>query len=120
MLGFNSIRVAFAFDSTWGINSPPVDWTETCIVPDDQDIMSTLIPNANASTTIKANSNVLPPLLPPTVENGTCNADWPQTSTYQRFLWVVDYLISEVRPLEKYAAILGRLQLILECYLLTP
>jgi len=32
MLGFNAIRVAFAFDDTWGINSPTVNWTSTCEV----------------------------------------------------------------------------------------
>ena len=58
--------------------------------------MATLIPGADATTSIKSNSNKLPPLLPPEVEDGVCNSDWPQTSTYQRFIWVVDYLVSQV------------------------
>lgn len=97
MLGFNSIRVAFAFDDTWGINSPPVDYTGACKVPTTSAIMKTLQPGQNASTTIKSNTNSLPLLAPPTVPKGICNADWPQNSTYQRFIWVVDYLVSQVR-----------------------
>lgn len=98
MLGFNSIRVAFAFDDVGGINSPPVDWSSNvpCDVPTQTQIRSTLKPGAAATTTLEKNSNSLPPLAPPEVTNGVCNNDWPQDSTYQRFVWVVQYLISEV------------------------
>jgi len=57
--------------------------------------METLLPGTNATTTIKSNANTLPPLLPPEVPGDVCNADWP-VDTYQRFLWVIDYLISRV------------------------
>ena len=96
MLGFNSIRVAFAFDDNWGINSPVVDWTGECTVPTDTQIRKTLVPGKNASTTIKSNADTLPPLAPPDVPEGICNSDWPQKSTYDRFIWVIDYLISQV------------------------
>lgn len=96
MLGFNAVRVAFAFDNNWGINSPVVDWTGPCDVPSETAIMKTLVPGANASTTIKSNANTLPPVAPPEVPDGVCNADWPADSTYERFIWVIDYLISQV------------------------
>ena len=38
----------------------------------------------------------VPPVAPPTVPGGVCNSEWPNDSTYSRFLWVVDYLISQV------------------------
>ena len=96
MLGFNAVRVAFAFDDNWGINSPVVDWTGPCDVPTEKAIMKTLVPGKNASTTIKSNANALPELAPPDVPDGICNSDWPKDSTYQRFIWVIDYLISQV------------------------
>lgn len=96
MLGFNAVRVAFAFDDNWGINSPVVDWTGDCKVPTESQIRKSLVPGKNASTTIKSNSNTLPPLAPPDVPDGICNSDWPKDSTYQRFIWVIDYLISQV------------------------
>lgn len=95
MLGFNAIRVAFAFDDTWGINQPPVNWTQSCKVPTPSAIMNTLVPGSAATTSIKKNSNTLPPVAPPEISDGTCNADWPNDSTYARFVWVIDYLISQ-------------------------
>ena len=68
--------------------------------------MQTLLPGANATTTIKSNSNTLPPLAPPDVPNDTCNSDWP-TETYPRFIWVIDYLISQVcRPRGRHAIVM--------------
>lgn len=96
MLGFNAVRVAFAFDDNWGINSPVVDWTGECEVPTETQIRKTLVPGKNASTTIKGSADTLPPLAPPDVPKGICNSDWPKDSTYQRFIWVIDYLISQV------------------------
>lgn len=105
MLGFNAIRVAFAFDDNWGINSPVVDWTGACDVPTDTAIMKTLVPGANASTTIKSGTATLPPVAPPEVPDGICNSDWPTDSTYARFVWVIDYLISQASPFRLFTAV---------------
>ena len=120
MLGFNAVRVAFAFDDNWGINSPIVDWTGACEVPTESAIRKTLVPGKNASTTIKSNSNTLPPVAPPDVPGGICNSEWPNTSTYQRFIWVIDYLISQVCRYWRRRLIGNRAMLLLhrsECFL---
>ena len=32
MLGFNAIRLPFAFDDHWGLAQPPIDYTAPCPV----------------------------------------------------------------------------------------
>lgn len=66
--------------------------------PSKSAILDALVPvKAEGSNNINRNANDLPLLKPPTVANGTCNADWPQDSTSKRFIWVVEYLISQVQ-----------------------
>lgn len=96
MLGFNAVRVAFAFDNKWGINGPITDWTQTCEVPSETVIKQTLVPGPSALTKRPASPDVLPPMDPPEVRGGVCNTGWPQDSTYKRFLWVIDYFVSQV------------------------
>ena len=96
MLGFNSVRLPFAFDKVWGLGQPPISYTGACDVPSPTAIERTLTPSSAAQTNRTTSKNTLPPVAPPEVANGICNAELPSDSTYNRFLWVVNYFISQV------------------------
>jgi hypothetical protein len=52
------------------------------------------LPAFNA-TTLPASGAAAPPQAPPVLPAGACNAGMPATSTRDRYLWVVQYLIDE-------------------------
>ena len=66
----------------------PVSYTETCAVPDAASIEATLLPPSLPSG-LKASGLSQPPQSPPMVTDGTCNKYLPNTSTEDRFIWVM-------------------------------
>jgi len=94
-LGFNSIRLAFTFDSQLGIRSPIINYTTKCTVPEVNDIKGTLHPNSSVYSQYSVPNGWLPKNDTPAVPNGVCNADLPNNRTYDRFVWMVNYYVSQ-------------------------
>lgn len=94
-LGFNSIRLAFTFDSKLGFRSPIINYTAKCTVPDSDAIKGTLAPNASVYSTYSVPEGWLPTNDTPAIVDDVCNADLPNDETYNRFLWMCDYYISQ-------------------------
>lgn len=94
-LGFNSIRLAFTFDSKLGFRSPVINYTAKCTVPSTQAIKGTLTPNSSVYSSYIVPSGWAPTNDTPTVQNSVCNSDVPNNATYDRFIWMCNYYISQ-------------------------
>lgn len=92
-LGFNSIRLAFTFDDLFGIRCPIVNYTRTCVMPPKDVTKATLVPNATLYSNYQVPAGWQPQDSPP--DTTICNAAVPNNYTYDRFLWMCTYYISQ-------------------------
>lgn len=76
----------------------PLNLTRKCVVPSVNDIERTLIPPRLPQLPLAQNTKELPQ-APPDVEGGICNADMPDDTTVNRYLWVIQRFVEQVRPL---------------------
>ncbi|KAK9807769.1 hypothetical protein WJX72_008737 [[Myrmecia] bisecta] len=86
MMGFNMVRLEW---SQQGFLIDPVNYAHpSCKVASKADIQAALTPpGVTTSHTL--------PLAPPTIAGGVCSKDLPNTSTFDRFVWMVNYLAGQ-------------------------
>jgi hypothetical protein len=85
-LGFNAVRLAFNFDTIKG--GVRGAYNQPCRVASQDEVIAS-VSKSGTSTGVKNDA-------PPTVD-GECSADVPNDSVYNRFLYVADYMASQVR-----------------------
>jgi len=64
-------------------------------VPDTDVIKGTLAPNSSAYTNYSVPSGWLPKNDTPAIKDSVCNSDLPNNATYDRFIWMCNYYISQ-------------------------
>ena len=87
LLGFNAVRLPFSFQDLH--NLPPRDWTSQWQHPAETDLANAGIPSSRQQ---KAGHSI-PHLQssPQRHSASNCNDYLPDTSTYERFCWVVHF-----------------------------
>lgn len=89
LMGFNAVRLPFSFKDLYELN--PRDFTATCEIPTDEEIQDSVThPSIPVGEDAKIPSMVAPPSRTP----GKCNDYFPNTTTLDRFLWVVNFFAS--------------------------
>ncbi|KAK9833284.1 hypothetical protein WJX81_003097 [Elliptochloris bilobata] len=103
-LGFNAVRLPVSFSH---FADDPKNFTMECTVPPPASVAATMVPPkkpvlplSNAALPSVADVPFIPPEawtggLATSMLPGTCNADLPNDSTRNRYIWVVKYLINE-------------------------
>ncbi|KAK9817182.1 hypothetical protein WJX72_010721 [[Myrmecia] bisecta] len=89
LLGFNAVRIEWCNDL--GLSIPPEDFSFAgCVIASQSDIQTTVTPPLS---TIKTPAQL--PFAPPTVKNGVCSGDLPNTSTLDRFAYIANLFARE-------------------------
>jgi aryl-phospho-beta-D-glucosidase BglC (GH1 family) len=85
-LGFNAVRLPFSFKDLYSVQ--PRRFNVPCSsLPSLADIQSSITPPFYQN-----HGNTIPPLAsPPDRSSGQCNGYLPNDSTFNRFVWVVDF-----------------------------
>lgn len=90
LLGFNAVRLPFSFQDLHQL--APRDWSGQWTCPSETDMLKGAIPlNRN-----QPHSLPLPPLPSPPMrkQSNSCNDYLPNSSTYDRYCWVVHFFAS--------------------------
>eukprot|EP00891_Asterochloris_glomerata_P000143 jgi/Astpho2/143/fgenesh1_pg.00004_%23_47_t len=91
MMGFNAVRIEWSWD---GLNTAPIDFTGACTVATTAQIQATITPPSDAPTLL-ATSGATLPMAPPNVTSDVCNANMPNDSTFNRYVWLVWQMCGE-------------------------
>lgn len=84
LLGFNAVRLPFSFKDL--VELKPKSFVRACNIPTARDVAASVV---RPGTPIPA---VIPPLpYPPHRTQGQCNSYLPNTTTWDRFKWVVSF-----------------------------
>ena len=85
LLGFNAVRLPFSFENLFG-GVPPKSFTQSC-----NTLTQSAIVTATTDPSVTASGQ--PPLLsnPSTQTPGICNSDLPNSSVFDRFLYVIRF-----------------------------
>lgn len=84
LLGFNAVRLPFSFSDLQGLKPKP--FTQTCVMPTDAEIARSVTPPGKT-----APASIKPLPYPPHRVAGQCNGYLPNTTTWDRFKWVVSF-----------------------------
>ncbi|MBA2727273.1 MAG: cellulase family glycosylhydrolase [Parachlamydiaceae bacterium] len=86
LLGFNAVRLPFSFKDLYNLS--PRNYVTSCQIPSLTAIQNSV---TNPSVPVDPN-NIIPPMIaPPTRVAGQCNDYFPNDTTLNRFLWVVNF-----------------------------
>ena len=92
-MGFNAARLEW---NVAGLKAPPKSvTTDDCDIATAADIESSMLPPSSVGTP-KPSGNPILPQDPPAITDGVCNSDLPTTSTTDRFVYMANYLCSQV------------------------
>lgn len=92
MMGFNAVRIEWSVD---GLAATPKTFsTDSCHIATTADIRSSMLPPTTADTPQPTGTPTLPE-DPPTIPKGVCSADLPNTSTQDRYVYLVHYLCEQ-------------------------
>ena len=86
LLGFNAVRLPFSFKDIYDL--PARNYTQNCTVATQQAIQQNV---TNPSVPVPPSKTIPPMIYAPTRKPGMCNDYIPNTSTLDRFLWVINF-----------------------------
>lgn len=86
LLGFNAIRLPFSFKDLYDL--APRNYASSCQIPSQSTIQASV---TNPSQPVPSTATIPPMIAPPTRVAGKCNDYVPNTSTLDRFVWVVNF-----------------------------
>lgn len=93
-MGFNAARLEW---NVAGLEASPKSvTTDNCDIATAADIESSMLPPSSVGTPQPTGNPTLPQ-DPPAINDGICSSDLPTTSTTDRFVYMADYLCSQVR-----------------------
>ncbi len=92
-MGFNAARLEW--NAAGLAASPKTVSTSNCGTASTADIESSLLPPTSTDTPQPTGNPTLPQ-APPTVTGETCSSDLPTSSTTDRYVYMVNYLCSQV------------------------
>ncbi len=97
MMGFNAARIEWSVD---GLATAPKEFTTAdCDIATTADIQASMLPPTTADTPQPTGTPTLPQQPPTTGTTGdVCSSDLPNTSTQDRYVYLVHYLCGQVRP----------------------
>ena len=95
MMGFNAARIEWSVD---GLATAPKTFTTTdCDIATTADIQASMLPPTTADTPQPTGTPTLPQQPPTTGTTGdVCSSDLPNTSTQDRYVYLVHYLCGQV------------------------
>lgn len=103
-MGFNAVRVEWSVN---GLAASPKDFqTDNCPIATTDDIRSSMLPPTTADTP-QPTGNLTLPQDPPTIANKVCSADLPNTSTQDRYVYLVHYLCQQASLSQPGCLLLG-------------
>jgi hypothetical protein len=83
----------------------PVDYTAKCDVVDAATVKKTLLPSSMPAN-LQSSGLSEPPQDPPEVPQGVCNAYLPNSSTFNRYIWVLRSAASRAHPIWRHACMI--------------
>ncbi len=97
MMGFNAARIEWSVD---GLATAPKEFTTVdCDIATTADIQASMLPPTTADTPQPTGTPTLPQQPPTTGTTGdVCSSDLPNTSTQDRYVYLVHYLCGQVLP----------------------
>jgi hypothetical protein len=84
LLGFNAVRLPFSFKDL--LTAVPRSFVEQCTLPTPQEIAAATTPPGQTPPSTVPQLPVQPPRTP-----GLCNDYLPNTTTFDRFIWVAKF-----------------------------
>lgn len=94
-MGFNAARIEWSVD---GLATAPKDFANSsCTIATTADIQASMLPPTTADTPQPTGTPTLPQQPPTTGTTGdVCSSDLPNTSTQDRYVYLVHYLCGQV------------------------
>lgn len=86
LLGFNAIRLPFSFHDLY--NLAPRSYSQTCQIPTQSQIQASV---TDPSVSVPVGATIPPMLSPPPRTPGMCDDYFPNDTTLNRFLWVINF-----------------------------
>ena len=86
LLGFNAIRLPFSFTDLF--EKAPRNYSNSCVLPTQAQIQASV---TDPSVPVPPGKEIPPMLAPPTRTPGMCDNYFPNDTTLNRFLWVVNF-----------------------------
>lgn len=86
LMGFNAVRLPFSFKDLY--EKDPRDFTASAEIPTEEEIQNSV---SHPSFPIEEGAKIPPLTAPAERTPGRCNDYFPNTTTLDRFLWVVNF-----------------------------